>query len=129
MTIQQVIAHEQEINLNEVSTNTMQSFEKFYGENVTITQSDKTSVTGKEENRKVEIVFNQNITEIRTKKLVSSIVLPSNLSDYEFMVIATWDYDLSTKYYPIKGLQTSFTYWANDMIQKVEFYTGTEVIE
>jgi hypothetical protein len=128
MTIQQVITNEQEINLNEVSTNTMKSFEKFYGDSVTIVQADKTQVTGKEENRTIEIAFNENITEIRTKKLVSSMVLPSNLPEYEFLVIATWDYDLSTKYYPIKGLQTSFTYWANDMIQKVEFYTGTEII-
>jgi hypothetical protein len=129
MTIQQVITNEQEINAIEASkVKSLSAFEKFYSENVIIIQSDGTVFTGKDACRAGEVGFNSSIITTTDKKLLSSVVLPSDLPEYEFLVVGTWYYDLVTSMYPIKGNQTSLCYWANDKVQKVIFKSGSEII-
>lgn len=129
MTIQQVIASEQEINTIEVSKiKSLEGFEKFYSEGVIIIQSDGTTFEGKEACRAMEEGFNSSIITITDKRLLASVVLPSDEPEYEFLVVSTWYYDLMTSMYPIKGNQTSLCYWANDKIQKVTFKSGSEII-
>jgi hypothetical protein len=129
MTIQQVISNEQKINtIEELKVKDLAGFEEFYSNTVVIVQDDGTTFTGKEDCRPMENGFNSSIITITTKKLVSSVVIPSFDSEYEFCVIATWDYDLMTAMYPIKGLQTSMTFWKDDMIQKVIFKSGSVVV-
>ncbi len=129
MTLQQVIANEQEINTIESSKiKSLEGFEKFYGDDVIMVQSDGTTFNGKEACRAMEEGFNSSIITITDKTLLSSVVLPSDNPEYEFLVVATWYYDLVTAMYPIKGNQTSLCYWANDKIQKAIFKSGSEII-
>jgi hypothetical protein len=129
MTIQQVIANEKEINAIEFAKiKSLEGFEKFYAPEVVIVQDDGTTFTGKEACRAMEEGFNFSIISITTKNLLSSVVLPSFDSEYEFVVVATWEYDLMTSVYPNKGNQTSIAFWKNGMIQKVTFKSGSEII-
>jgi hypothetical protein len=129
MTIQQVIANEKEINAIELSkAKNLDGFEKFYSDSVVIVQDDGTTFTGKEACRAMEEGFNSSIISITTKELLSSVVMPSFDLEYEFCVVSTWNYDLMTSMYPIKGLQTSIAFWKDGMIQKVTFKSGSEII-
>jgi hypothetical protein len=129
MTIQQVITNEQKINaVEELKVKDLAGFEEFYSESVIIIQDDGTTFTGKEACRAMENGFNSSIINITTKKLISSVAIPSFDSEYEFCVVATWEYDLMTTMYPIKGLQTSIAFWKDDMIQKVIFKSGSIII-
>lgn len=117
MTIQQVITNEQKINSIEfLKEKNLAGFEEFYSDSVVIIQDDGTDFTGKEACRAMEEGFNSSIISITTKELLSSVVMPSFDPEYEFCVIATWNYDLMTSMYPIKGLQTSIGFWKDGMI-------------
>jgi hypothetical protein len=54
--------------------------------------------------------------------------MPSDDSNYEFLVVASWFNDLSTANFYMTGNQTSFAYWKDGMIQKVTFKSPSEVI-
>jgi hypothetical protein len=128
MNIEQVIAKEKEINELVLAGKSLEAFEKFYDENVIMTESDGSTNTGKEACRKYEVSFFETVTEFRGVKLISSVALPSDVSEYEFLVVATWWYDFTTPYYTMTGNQTSFTYWKDDMVQKVTFKSPSEII-
>jgi hypothetical protein len=129
MTIQQVIDNEKMINLIEsAKVKSLEGFEKFYSPTVVIIQNDGTTFTGKEACRTMEEGFNSSIVNITTKNLLSSVVLPSDNPEFEFLVVSTWDYDLVTTMYPIKGNQTSLAYWKDNMIQQVTFKSGSVII-
>jgi hypothetical protein len=128
MTIQQVIANEKEINELVLANKSLDAFEKFYGENVTMTESDGSTTVSKSACRLYEEGFFASVTEFRGIKLVASVVLPSDVPEYEFLVVATWWYDFTTTQYTNTGNQTSFTYWKDDMIQKVTFKSPSEII-
>jgi 3-phosphoglycerate kinase len=117
MTIQQVIANEKEINELVLAGKMLEAFIKFYGENV-----------GKVACQAYEEGFMSSITQFNEAKLLSSVVMPSDDSNYEFLVIATWYNDIVTTNYPIKGNQSSLCYWKDGMIQKVTFKSGSEII-
>jgi hypothetical protein len=126
MTIQQVIANEKEINQLVQAGKMLEAFEKFYGENVVMIESDGSQNVGKVACRKYEEGFMSTITEFNAANLLSSVVIP--LADYEFQVVATWYNDIVTTNYPIKGNQTSIAIWKDGMIQKVTFKSGAEII-
>jgi hypothetical protein len=126
MTIQQVIANEKEINQLVLEGKMLEAFEKFYGENIVMIESDGSQNLGKEACRKYEEGFMSTITQFNEAKLLSSIVIP--LGDNEFEVMATWYNDIVTTNYPIKGNQTSTAIWKDGMIQKVTFKSGSEII-
>jgi hypothetical protein len=129
MNIQEVISFENEINIKEASLEkSTDNFEKFYGEDVTVTQDDGSTLVGKEACRKSEEEFIGNIVSITASDLLSSVAMPSPDPDYEFLVIATWYYDLVTNMYPIKGNQTSFAYWKDGLIRKTVYKSGSEII-
>jgi hypothetical protein len=135
MTIQEVIQFEKEINEIEltknksIDTTTMESFEKFYSDTVVMIESDGTTLNGKEECRNMEIGFNASMQAINAKDLISSVAFPSTDPNYEFMVVATWYYNIVTSMYPIDGTQTSIAYWKDGQIQKVQFLFPSEVIK
>jgi hypothetical protein len=135
MTIQEVIQYEKEINEIELTKNksvetiTMESFEKFYSDNVIIVESDGTTFNGKEACRAMEQGFNGSIQVINAKELLSSVVIPSIEAAYEFMVVSTWYYNLVTAMYPIDAAQTSIAYWKDGQIQKAVFVSPVEVIK
>jgi hypothetical protein len=128
MTIQQVIANEKEINKLVLENKSLEAFEKFYGENVTMTESDGSTTTGKAACRVYEEGFVASVTEFRGVKFLSSVVVASDVPEYEFLVVATWWYDFTTTNYPFTGNQTSLAYWKDDMIQKVTFKSPAEII-
>jgi hypothetical protein len=128
MTIQQVITNEKEINQLMMEGKALEAFEKFYGEDVIMTETDGSTTTGKTTCRAYEEAFFASVTEFRGSKLLSSVVIPSDNPTYEFLVVATWWNDLTTKEYTVTGNQTSFTYWKDDMVQKVTFKSPSEVI-
>jgi hypothetical protein len=128
MTIQQVISSEKEINELVLQGKMMEAFMKFYGDDVIMIENDGSSNSGKAACQAYEEGFMSSIVEFKEAKLLSSIVLPSPDSNYEFLVIATWYNDIMTTNYPIKGNQTSFTYWKEGMVRKNEFKSGSEVI-
>jgi hypothetical protein len=128
MTIQQVIANEKEINQLVLDNKSLEAFEKFYGENVSMTESDGSTTTGKAACRVYEEGFFTSVTEFRGIKFLSSVVMPSDDSNYEFLVVATWWYDFTTTQYTNTGNQTSLAYWKDGMIQKVTFKSGSEII-
>jgi hypothetical protein len=126
MTIQQVIANEKEINQLVLQGKMLEAFEKFYGENVVMVESDGSQNIGKVACRKYEEGFMSIITQFNEAKLLTSVVIP--VGDDEFEVQATWYNDIVTTNYPIKGNQTSITTWKDGMIQKVIFKSGSEII-
>ena len=126
MTIQQVITNEKEINELVLTGKMLEAFEKFYGENVVMTESDGSQNIGKEACRKYEEGFMSTITAFNEAKLLTSVVFP--ISDSEFEVQATWYNDIITTNYPIKGNQSSIAIWKDGMIQKVTFRAGAEII-
>jgi hypothetical protein len=126
MTIQQVIANEKEINELVLAGKMLEAFIKFYGENVTMVESDGSQNVGKVACQAYEEGFMASITQFNEAKLLSSVVYP--ISDTEFEVVATWYNDIVTTNYPIKGNQTSIATWKDGMIQKVVFRSGSEVI-
>jgi hypothetical protein len=128
MTIQQVITHEKEINQLVLEGKSLEAFEKFYGEDVIMTESDGSTTTGKTDCRKYEEGFFASVTEFRGIKLLASVAMPSDVAEYEFLVVATWWYDFTTAHYTNTGNQTSFTYWKDGMIQKVTFKSPSEII-
>jgi hypothetical protein len=132
MTIQQVIEHEKLINSMMMQNQMMEAFETYYGDDVVMVQATGYTTTGKDECRIMEMSWFENLVEFRGTKLLSSVVLPSLNKDYEFVVVATWWNDFTTKRdgkeVVDNGNQTSFTYWANDKIRKVEFVSPCEVI-
>jgi hypothetical protein len=135
MTIQEVIQFEKEINSIELTANksidtlSMAMFEKYYSEDVEIVESDGTSFKGKDACRAMEQEFNSSIQAINSKDLLSSVAIPSQDPNYEFMVISTWYYNLVTAMYPIDAVQTSIAYWKDGQIQKAVFISPSEVIK
>lgn len=128
MTIQQVIANEQEINQLVATGKAMDAFHKFYGNDVIMIQSDGSTTSGKVDCQAMEEAFGASIIEFRSTKLLSSVVMPSDLAEYEFLVVATWFSDFTTTQYTMTGNQTSLAYWSNGMIQKVTFKFPSEII-
>jgi hypothetical protein len=128
MTIQQVIANEKEINQLVLDNKSLDAFKKYYGTNVIMIESDGSTNTGFDTCLAYEEGFFASVTEFRGQKLLSSVVLPSDNPDYEFLVVATWWFDFTTPYYTMTGNQTSFAYWKEDKIQKVTFKSPSEVI-
>ena len=126
MTIQQVIANEKEINELVLAGKLLEAFEKFYGENVVMTESDGSQNVGKETCRKYEEGFMASVTQFNEMKFLSSIVFA--LSETKFQVVALWYNDIVTTNYPIKGNQTSISIWEDGMIQEVTFKMGGEII-
>jgi hypothetical protein len=128
MTIQQVIANEKEINQLVLEGKMLEAFIKFYGENVIMIESDGSQNVGKVACQAYEEGFMASITQFNETKLLSSVIMPSDDSNYEFLVVATWYNDIDTSNYPIKGNQSSLCYWKDGMIQKVTFKSGSEII-
>jgi hypothetical protein len=128
MTIQQVIANEKEINQLVLENKSLEAFKKFYGPNVSMTESDGSTTTGFDNCLAYEESFFASVTEFRGIKFLSSVVMPSDIPDYEFLVVATWWYDFTTTQYTNTGNQTSLAYWKDDKIQKVTFKSGSEII-
>jgi hypothetical protein len=128
MTIQQVIANEKEINELVLAGKMLEAFIKFYGEKVVMIESDGSQNVGKVACQAYEEGFMSSITQFNEAKLLSSVVMPSDDSNYEFLVVATWYNDIVTTNYPIKGNQSSLAYWKDGMIQKVTFKSGSEII-
>ena len=126
MTIQQVIANEKEINELVLAGKMLEAFDKFYGENVVMMETDGSQNVGKDNCRKYEEGFISSITQFNEAKVISSVVVP--ISETEFEVYATWYNDMVTTNYPIKGNQISITTWKDDMIQKVVFKMPAEII-
>jgi hypothetical protein len=126
MTIQQVIANEKEINELVLAGKMLEAFEKFYGENVVMTESDGSQNVGKVACRKYEEGFMASVTQFNEMKFLSSIVFA--LSETKFQVVAVWYNDIVTTNYPIKGNQTSIAIWEGGMIQELTFKMGGEVI-
>jgi hypothetical protein len=128
MTIQQVIANEQVINSMVLSNQMMDAFNQYYGDDVVMIQSDGTTFTGKADCQAMEESWGKNLVEFRESKLLSSVVMPSDDANYEFLVVATWFNDYTTTEFTMTGNQTSLCYWANDKIQKVTFKSPSEII-
>jgi hypothetical protein len=128
MTIQQVITNEKEINQLMQEGKALEAFEKFYGEDVTMTETDGSTTTGKDACRAYEEAFFASLKEFRGTKLLSSVAIPSDRAEYEFLVVATWWSDYTTNQYTFTGNQTSFTYWKDDKVQKVTFKNPAEII-
>jgi hypothetical protein len=128
MTIQQVISNEKEINQLVANGKALEAFKKFYGDNVTMTESDGSSTIGKVNCLAGEEAFFASITDFRGTNLLSSVVTTSDLPEYEFLVVATWFMDFTTTQYTMTGNQTSLCYWKDGMIQKVTFKSPSEII-
>jgi hypothetical protein len=128
MTIQQVIANEKQINELVLAGKMLEAFIKYYSEDVVMIENDGSQNVGKVACQAYEEGFMASITQFNEAKLLSSVVMPSPNSEYEFLVVATWYNDIVTTNYPIKGNQTSFAYWSSGMIQKVTFKSGSEII-
>lgn len=128
MTIQQVIDNEKTINTLVMEGKSMDAFETYYGEDVLMIESDGSTTTGKTACREYEENFGKSITEFRGSKLLSSVVMESDDSQYEFLVVATWFWDFTTTQYPFTGNQSSLTYWKDGKVQKVTFKMPAEII-
>jgi hypothetical protein len=128
MTIQQVISNEKEINELVLAGKAMQAFIKYYGQYVTMIESDGTTRTGKVDCQAGEEAFFASVVDFRSSKLLSSVVLASDNPDYEFLVVATWYSDYTTTQFTFTGNQTSLAYWKDGMIQKVTFKSPAEII-
>lgn len=126
MTIQHVIQNEKQINELVLAGKMLEAFEKFYGENVVMTESDGSQNVGKVACRAYEEGFMATITQFNEAKLLTSYVTP--ISEDEFEVHSVWYNDIVTVNYPIKGNQLSIAVWRDDMIQKVTFKSGSEII-
>jgi hypothetical protein len=120
MTIQQVISNEKEISELVLNGKMLDAFNKFYSENITITELDGSSIVGKVACQAYEEGFIASITEFRGTKLLSSVVMPSDDKEYEFLVVATWFNDFTTTNFTMTGNQTSFAYWKDGMIQNLD---------
>jgi ketosteroid isomerase-like protein len=133
MTIQEVINYEKAINQMMMENKMMEAFETYYGDDVVMIQNDGYTTTGKDECRKMEQGWMENLKEFRGTKLLQSVVHPFNHGDeYQFLVVATWWSDFTImkdgKEITEKGNQTSYTFWKDGKIRKVEFVFPSEVI-
>ena len=132
MTIEQVIQNEKDINNMMQNNQMMQAFTTYYGDDVVMIQNDGSTFTGKPDCQVMEEGWGKALVEFRTSKLLSSVVLPSDNSDFEFLVVATWFNDYTANFgkgnVDMTGNQTSLCYWENDKIRKVIFKSPSQII-
>jgi hypothetical protein len=132
MTIQQVIQNEKEINNMMQNNQMMQAFTTYYGDDVVMIQNDGTTHSGKADCQIMEENWVKALVEYRGGKLLNSVVMPSDDSNYEYLVVATWFVDFTSNFgsgnVDFATNQTSLCYWSNDKIRKVTFKFPSEVI-
>ena len=97
----------------------MEAFEKYYHPNVMMQENEQTPVTSKEENRKRELEFMDNITDFR-KAEVKGVGIGDEIS---FVI---WHYDYTHKEWGVRNYsQVSIQQWKDGQIIREQFiYPG-----
>jgi len=96
----------------------MEGFEKYYDDEVTMQENSNTPTIGKAANRQREIAFYSSITEFRDAKLLS-VAANGNTS------FAVWQYDFTHKDWGVrKYTQVSVQHWKDGKIVNEQFFYG-----
>jgi len=105
-------------DLNELVTNgrLLEAFEKYYHDEVVMQENELSPTVSKELNRKREIEFKRNLTELR-KAEVRGIGTGDDIS---FVI---WKYDYTHKEWGVKNYtQVSVQHWKDGQIIREKFF-------
>ena len=107
-----------ELNRLVLAGKSMDAFEKFYHPDVIMQENENVPTIGKEENRKRELEFFENVTEFRNAS-VQAVAIGENLST------VIWHYDYTHKHWGVKKYtQISVRHWREGQIIKEQFFYG-----
>lgn len=107
-----------DLNALVLNGKTMESFEKYYSEDVVMQENSEPPTIGKDANRKREIEFHDNV-EFRSAS-VEGLAVNGNIS---FVI---WNYDYTHKEWGEKKYtQVSVQHWKDGLIVKEQFFYGS----
>lgn len=96
----------------------MDGFEKFYADDVVMQENESIPTIGKEANRKRELEFFGNITDLRDLKVLGKAI-GENIS------YVTWHFDYTHKEWGVRNYtQVSLQTWKDGKIVKEQFFYG-----
>ena len=113
----------------------MECIEEFYHDDIIMIDSDQKggylTTTGIESVTKHEAGFFACIKAMNEHKLIHMVICNSDLPEYDFVVFATWSFDMDmdfgggiTKY---KSDQASTSYWKDGKVAKERFFNPATV--
>ena len=107
----------EDLNNNIVAGNIMDTFEKYYADNVTMQENENEPAIGKDACRINEQAFVDGITEFR-KAEVKSLIVSDNLT------VTEWDFDFTHKDWGVRNYhQIAVQRWnENGQIVNEKFY-------
>lgn len=118
MTESQIKTSLTDLNSLVLNGNLMDAFEKYYHEEIEMQENSNPPVKGKDINRKRELEFLSNVTELRNAA-VSGLAVDGNTS---FVI---WNYDYTHKEWGVRNYtQVSVQHWKDGKIIKEQFFYG-----
>jgi hypothetical protein len=94
----------------------LDAFEKFYADNVVMQDNDYPQRVGKDENRKFEEAFVNNLTEFRGAR-VENVLISDGIA------VVEWWFDYTHKEYGVRNFkQVAVQRWKDGKIVEEKFY-------
>ena len=110
--------HVEELNSMILSGKTMDAFEKFYADNVSMKENGHPATVGKDANRDREIEFFGNVTEFRGAEVLSTVV-----DEEQGVAMCQWNWDYTHKEWGVmKYTCVSVQKWENGQIVSEQFH-------
>lgn len=125
-TISEIKANVEDINQMVLAGKSLEAFEKYYGENVTMVQASGETFQGKAACLVMEENWAKNVTEFRGAKCLNYTVAESQAPYVDVTVVAVWYLDFSTKDYTFTGTQMSVTNWKDGKVYYEMFFSPVE---
>jgi hypothetical protein len=96
----------------------LDAFELYYDDEVVMQENEMQPTIGKEQNRKRENEFLNNVTEFRGAKVL-------NVGAGDNVSFVTWQYDYTHKEWGVRNYtQVSVQHWKDGKIVKEQFFYG-----
>ncbi|HYV55008.1 MAG TPA: SnoaL-like domain-containing protein [Chitinophagaceae bacterium] len=114
-TIQERINHLNQLVLEGKS---LDAFEMYYDDEVVMQENELQPTVGKEQNRKRENEFFNNVTEFRGARVL-------NVGSGDNVSFVTWQFDYTHKEWGVRNYtQVSVQHWKDGKIIKEQFFYG-----